>query len=316
MRDAAVLVELGVVAILDDATLANRQPRLVDDGARQEIDIFIIRRDFASGILEHLRFDRRERRRDRRQHLQRQLQRNQVARIRRADLDARQKALEITDLGKRRTQGVAQREVLDELLHGIEPHVDGDDGQQRRFQPFLEQAAAHGRLREIKHIEQRVLLAAIAQVARDFEVTQRIRIDGEVLARVEARQVRELREVGLDRLVQVVEQRRDGRFCLRLVRTVGGVEMLDDAVVDMRRVRHVRDRRIRAGAKPQVHEVIELRTERQVADEQQLRHLEAVELIEQRLQAVRACIDAIKTFARRDVRARKHDHVVLHRRLV
>ncbi len=128
--------------------------------------------------------------------------------------------------------------------------------------------------------------------------------------------MRELREVGLDRLVQVVEQRRNSRLRLGLVRAIGRIKMLDDAVVDMSRIWHVGHRRIRAGTEPQVHEVIELRTERQVADEQQLRHLEAVELVEQRLQAVRACIDAIKAFARRDVRARKHDHVVLHRRLV
>ena len=73
--------------------------------------------------------------------------------------------------------------------------------------------------------------------------------------------MRELREVRLDRRVQVVEERRNGRLRLGLGRAVRRIEMLHDAVVDMTRIRHAVHRRIRARAEPEVHEVVKRRAE-------------------------------------------------------
>ena len=87
----------------------------------------------------------------------------------------------VVDLAAALAPAAAQREVADELSDRVEALRDARDAQQRILEPLLQEAAAHRRLRKVEDIEERVLLAAIAQVARDLEVAQRVRVDDEVL---------------------------------------------------------------------------------------------------------------------------------------
>ena len=72
-------------------------------------------------------------------------------------------------------------------------------------------------------------------------------------------------------------------------------------------MRDFRNRRERAVRQAQSSKLLERRGKRRLADDQELRHHQAVELIEQHLQAVAALVDAVEALARRDVGAREHD---------
>ena len=152
MRDAAVLVELFVVARLDDAALAQANARILDNRALQEVDEIIEGLHLRLGLLEHRRLCPLQLLADPWQTAQRDLERDEVARIGRADLDARQEALEVVDLTAAVAHAAAQREITDEFFDGIEALRDARDAQERVLEPLLQEAAAHRRLREVEDV--------------------------------------------------------------------------------------------------------------------------------------------------------------------
>ncbi len=178
---------------------------------------------------------------DMRQAHERYLQRNEIPRIGRAYLDAGKQALEIIDFLAAITQIAAQSEILHQLAHSIKPVIDFPDIEQRIFQPFFEQAAAHRRLREIQYIEQRILFAAITQIARDFKIPQRIGVYHEIFRCIQIGQPVQMRKVCFDRFVQIIEQGCNRFLCLRRFRPVVRIEMLDDAVIDSANRHRFRD---------------------------------------------------------------------------
>ncbi len=152
VRDAAVLVELLVVARLDDAALAQADARVLDNRALQEVDEIIEGLHLRLGLLEHRRLCPLQLLADPWQTAQRDLERDEVARIGRADLDARQEALEVVDLAAAVAHAAAQREITDEFLDGIEALRDARDAQKRVLEPLLQEAATHRRLREVEDV--------------------------------------------------------------------------------------------------------------------------------------------------------------------
>ena len=152
VRDAAVLVELLVVARLDDAALAQADARVLDNRALQEVDEIIEGLHLRLGLLEHRRLCPLQLLADSWQTAQRDLERDEVARIGRADLDARQEALEVVDLTAAVAHAAAQREITDEFFDGIEALRDARDAQERVLEPLLQEEAAHRRLREVEDV--------------------------------------------------------------------------------------------------------------------------------------------------------------------
>ena len=152
--------------------------------------------------------------------------------------------------------------------------IDFPDIKQRIFQPFFEQAAAHRSLGEIQHIKQRILFAAIAQIARDFKIPQRIGIYHEIFRCIQIGQPVQMRKVCFDRFVQIIEQGCNRFLCLRRFRPVVRIEMLDDAVIDS--AGNMPDCRKGTMRQPELNELVKSLAEGQLSDHKQFRHHKTV----------------------------------------
>ena len=162
MRKGAQLVERCVVAHADDAALAHGQPWLVHNRAFEAV---------AQGIKGLNRRSRTHQEAARRtaecgahggKRGERDTQGDEVARVRRLCLDARQETLEVVDRAQLLAQRTAQPCILHEFRHSVKARVNAVRREQRMLEPRAQEARPHRRARKVEDIEERILLAAVA----------------------------------------------------------------------------------------------------------------------------------------------------------
>ncbi len=144
---------------------------------------------------------------------ERLLEADQIARARRAERGAGDQPLEILDGLQRVAQLAALGGPEGELLDRVEAIADRLERHQRAQQPGAQQPAADRGDRAIELVEQRAVAAALRSL-EDLEVLERRRIDEERVGALAVRDGADVREVGLLRLAQVVDERAgrgDGR---------------------------------------------------------------------------------------------------------
>ena len=168
------LIECPVVARADDAAVAHGQPRLVHNRAFQDIAQIVKGLDSCVHAHEEIALCRAEVVAYGRECGERDTEGDEVARICRLRFNARQKAREVIDRTQLFAQGSAQRGLLNQLRHGIETRVDAMWHEQRMLKPRFQEARPHRRAREIEHVKERVLLAAVTQAARDLKIAERV----------------------------------------------------------------------------------------------------------------------------------------------
>ena len=104
-----------------------------------------------------------------------------------------------------RPLGAAEGELLDR----IEPILDALERQQRLQQPGPQQPPAHRRHRAIDLVQQRSGAAAVGRLD-DVEVPERGRVDDQAVGAGAVRNLADVREIGLLRVAQVLDQRACG----------------------------------------------------------------------------------------------------------
>ena len=204
-------------------------------------------------------------------------------------------------------QTAAQRCVLHEFRNSTEPRVDAMRGQKWMLKPRFQKACPHRRARKIEHVEKRVLLAAVAQAARDLKVAQRVGVELHRIRCVEEGKAVQLREICHYRIVEVAQEGRDRRPCSRIRWNLGSGKMLREKLVAFYR-RYSRDSAVRKTLR-------EKRTHR-VREGEAVRHQElcrhtAVELVENLLCRHLSPVESIEGLAGRDVCTRKEERPVV-----
>ncbi len=106
-----------------------------------------------------------------------------------------QRVAELAALGR------AEREVLD----GVEAIADPLEREQRADEPRAEQARAHRRHRAVEFVEQGTGAAAVDRLD-DLEVLQRERVHDQPVGVLLERDAAQVREVGLLRVLEIVDQ--------------------------------------------------------------------------------------------------------------
>ena len=299
MRDMAILVEFRIIVFFDDAAFSEGNARLFHDRTLQERYDFFKERDAALCFAQERRRDCGKPRLQRRQCPERQLQRDEISRIRRAHFDARQKALEVKNFPAMRLHILAQGKVYGKLRHAVQAPLDLFAGKQRIFEPLAQKAASHRRFREVEDVEQGILLAAVTQIADDLQVTQSIRVEDEVCARIEVDQAVDMRKICLDRLMQIVKQDGDRLLCKFtprqgiLVKVLCQTQLpIGECSLSMRQgaLRH-----------PKRKEFVEFIAERNLAHQNEFRHHQAIKLIEEHLPRGLSLINAVEALTRRNI---------------
>ena len=224
-------------------------------------------------------------------------QSNEVACVRRLRLDAREQTLKVIDRAQVLTQTAAQRCVLHEFRNSTEPRVNPMRCEKRVLEPRFQKACPHRRARKIEHVEKCVLLAAVAQAARDLKVAQRVDVELHRIRCVEEGKAVQLREIRHYRIVEVAQEGRDRRPCARIRRNLGSGKMLCEELVAFYR-RYSRDSAVRKT-------LCEKRTHR-VREGEAVRHQElcrhsAVELVENLLRHRLTCIGGVECLTCRDI---------------
>ena len=130
---------------------------------------------------------------------------HEVARARRAQRDPAQDPLEVLD----RPHPFPEPAALDgpeaHLLDRVEPVLDGLDLGQRPQQPFPQAPRAHGRARQVQHLEQRAAPAAVDQVLDQLEVAPRDGVDDQAALHLARAQSRDVVQRPLLRVAQVAQ---------------------------------------------------------------------------------------------------------------
>ncbi len=225
VSDTAILVKLRVIAAFNDAALPDGKTRLVDNGAFQKRNKFVICTDAVTTATEQSGLRRCKHLLDAGQCSQGKLQRNEIPRVRRADLRPRQEPLEIVDFLHAFTKARPHGKLLRKLLDGVMARTNIGHNDKRLFQPFAEQSPSHRRARKIEDVKQRILLASVPQVSCNLEIPKRRRIQHKPPRRFQPRQSADMAQVGHDRLMQVIEKRRKSRFRALVSRTLLRTEM-------------------------------------------------------------------------------------------
>jgi hypothetical protein len=140
-----------------------------------------------------------------RQRAQRAGQRAQVARRRRAQADPSHDAVEVLDVAQHLAQAGALDRAERELLHRVQPVLDRLQRGQRTQQPLAQAARAHGRARQVQHVEQRAPARSVHRVVHQLQVAAGQRVDDEAVLRGARAQARHVVEVALLRLAQVAQ---------------------------------------------------------------------------------------------------------------
>ena len=304
VSDSPILVKLRVVTGLDDSSLANGKPRFVHDSAIQEIDQFVIRTDIILPAPEQIGPRRRHQRFDARQSRQGNLQRDKIPGVGRADFRPRQQALKIVyllhALPQPRTHGI----IPQQLFHGVMPRPDVQNGSQRLLQPSPQQPSPHRRSREIKHVEKRVFLSAVPQIARDLQIAERRRVKHKPPGSLQPCKPADMAEIGHNGLMQIVKERRQRRLRIRVARPILRTEMAQHHLF---RTFHRRKLSKRTALHSLGRKIPDLLPKRKRSRKQKLRRRQSIKLVQRRLHPVLPFMHAVKAFSRGNIRAGKHD---------
>jgi hypothetical protein len=214
--DGAELVELAVVAVGDDAAVANVRRRLGGDRAREHCGPTIVDNERGRRIAQECGLGVGELIAQFRQCKQRGTERGQLARANLGERDARRDPLDVRHVRQRLAQALAPRIVGHERGDGVVARRRRRCIAQRAGQPFAHQAAAGRADAGVEQGKQRGLRLA-GQRARDLEVAARRGVQRNVGPRLLDGEPRNVRERGLLRRPGIVEQcagraGRDRRF--------------------------------------------------------------------------------------------------------
>ena len=102
--------------------------------------------------------------------------------------------------------------------------------EQRIFQPFFQQTAPHSSLGEIQYIQQGIFLATIPEIARDFQIAQRIGIHYKILRRIQIGKLIQMRQIRHDRLMQIIQKSCHSLLRLKIIRPCCRIKVLHNAV--------------------------------------------------------------------------------------
>ena len=137
-------------------------------------------------------------------------QRDEIARAGGAERGARDQPLDVVDRLQRVAQlgalGAAERELLD----GVEAVLDALERQQRPQQPGAQQPAAHRRDRAIDLVRAATRRGRRRADFDHLEVPQRGRIDDQAVGAGAEGDLADVREIGLLRVAQVLDERAGG----------------------------------------------------------------------------------------------------------
>ena len=144
-------IERIVVSLPDNAALADRVRRLLDDrlvdqraDVLERVDLLLDRLELRRLALGGERFELRQAR-------QRRPQSAQVLAVYRAVDNARHDALEVENAGEAFSDRVEQRPVVEKLRDGVLPQRDFRRAQKRLFEPCADQSLAHCGFRLVEH---------------------------------------------------------------------------------------------------------------------------------------------------------------------
>ena len=161
------------------------------------------------------RFDAHQRSRDAGQALQARRQTGEVARPRRAQRHAREDAFEIDDVLERIAQALEAGRaavVVEQRRDGVVAHRQLRRVAQRPRQPALQRARTHRGDAAVEHLEQREIVLA-GQRAVDLQIAPRRRIENQRFAGCLDAQGSQVRQRGLLRFLQVLQQGTGGGDC-------------------------------------------------------------------------------------------------------
>jgi hypothetical protein len=204
--DRAQLVELGVVALGDDAAVADERRRLLGDRAEQRDDLFG-RRQRRREHLEERRAFFGERGTQPRQRGERRAQPGELARPHLPERDPRADPLDVGDVAERVAQ--RRRAVREQRRDRVVAIDRGAALAQRLRQPEPKRAAAHAGDAEVDRRQQRRCVAA-AERSRQLEIAVRDRRQIDQLARALHRDAVDVGERAALRVLGVGEQRAGG----------------------------------------------------------------------------------------------------------
>ncbi len=228
------LVQLGVIAGLDHATVADHRRRVVDDRLGQQFGEFGIGADGGGQRLQVRRFQFGHGVLQVRQRRQRVAQARQVARAGVAQADAGEDAFEVADFLELRLQvleAVAFQQAGDGLLAGFQYRAVT----QRTVQPAAHQAAGHGGLAAVDHRLQGVL-AATAEVDIQLQVAAAGTVEDHRVIEAVVAQAAQVRQGGTLGFLGVGEQAAggadgQGQVLAAEAFQVLGAELLAEALV-------------------------------------------------------------------------------------
>ena len=234
--DGTQLVELGIEAGADHATIADHRGRLVQQRGRQpfadgRVDVGSLRQLLQRGEGRWFGFSARDiqlglQLRDAgAQNRQAVAQRHQLARTRTAQHDARGNPLDVGRLREQPPDGL-RHVPFQQQCHQCLEGVHGGAVLQRRQQPWAQQPAA-GRGGTDIHPRQQRRALFLLQRAHQFQVAACHLVDDDVCFASHALDGLQVPEGLADVLAQIDQQRTDGSLTGLVLLQLGGVQRLD-----------------------------------------------------------------------------------------
>ena len=236
LPDGAQLVDLRVVAVLDDAALADGKRRIfVVDRLGEQLPDVIQRVERCGDLAKFRRIQRGDFVFHLGQHGNAAEDAEHVARVGRAVGNARHQALKVKHGTERGGQFFTRREIIIQRADGRLPPRDLRNADERMQKPGAQKSRAHRRLGVIHHPEERAFFVLCPHGLGDLQIAVRVHVKLEILAVTVNVQLLDKGNVGLLRLLDIVEQRADRADALAAqpLRAVCGKLRLHD----LRRVR-------------------------------------------------------------------------------
>ena len=189
----AVFVQLRVIAVAEDAALLDGDWRLIDDRLADKFRQFRKFDDIVPQFVKQFGFGMGQDAAQAWKLVQTTLQNQHVAAIRVADVQPCHDAFQIADGLQQFTQFRQQHRRTDQILHCVQPFVNGHFRTKRPQNPFAQKSRAHRRNRLIQNGHQRVALSVREDRFHQFQIPLADAIDDHAVVRLITGQRRDMR---------------------------------------------------------------------------------------------------------------------------